>query len=149
MKSSQHQLARPKEASLVVVVLLSTMLLGVSTDYGQSSCRDNPLNDVSSPDGRHTAVVIGRTCGKAAGFSTKVSIFTRGKTESHFVGNALIVDINPGDFPAPSGPGGGPVVEVQWISSNELRLTYHTYVKVWKAATSVDGIRIDQVRQWQ
>src|SRR6266550_3254126 len=72
-------------------------------------CGNELLKEVASPNGRMKAVVFQRDCGATTGFSTQVSVFRRDQRLPNEGGNLFAADTNHGA--APSGQGGGPVVE--------------------------------------
>ena len=112
-------------------------------------CGNDVVARIPSPSGSQQVIVFERDCGATTGFSTQVSVLPRGEglreqpsmwtaTEA---GNVLIVDDDHGA--APSGPGGGPKVEVAWNGEREVVLTYHPRVRVFRALERVGntGIR--------
>lgn len=132
-------------------------LLGVLSLIGFSACIDPCGNDIltemRSPDGRLRFVVFQRDCGATTGFSTQVSIIT---SDAGFLtsptwlrstrsGNVFVADTNHGE--APSGPGGGPVVQVEWLGPNRLKIIHDKRARVFKSAQSAGGVSVEYVSQ--
>src|SRR2546426_4077176 len=78
-------------------------------------CGNQVLHENLSPDKRSKAIVFQRDCGATTGLSTQVSIVPSWRKHPYGCGNVLVADTNGGD--APSGPAGGPVICLEWISS--------------------------------
>ncbi len=132
-------------------------LVGVLLLIGFSACLDPCGNDIltemRSPDGRLRFVVFQRDCGATTEFSTQVSIVT---SDAGFLtaptwlrstpsGNVFVADTNHGE--APSGPGGGPVVQVEWLGSNRLKIIHDKRARVFKSEQSVYGVSVGYVSQ--
>jgi len=115
-------------------------------------CGNKVLARVSTPAGQHVAVVFERDCGATTGFSTQVSILDAGaafrERPSFFhatvAGNALSIDDDHGK--APSGPGGGPEVGVQWTDEAHVTLTYHPRARVFHAPARVGSVAVRHVQ---
>ena len=131
--------------------LLSVLSLIGSTCV--DPCGNDILTEMRSPDGRLRFVVFQRDCGPTTGFSTQVSILT---SDAGFLttptwlrstrsGNAFVADTNHGE--APSGPGGGPVVQVEWLGPNRLKIIHDKRARVFKSAQSVNGVSVEYVSQ--
>ena len=104
-------------------------------------CGNDVLTETKSPDGRLRVVVFQRDCGATTGFSTQVSVIASGEAfQSTQSGNVFVADTNHGE--APSGPGGGPVVRVEWLDPTHLRITHDKRVRVFSSATSIHGINV-------
>ena len=75
------------------------------------------------------------------GSRLKVSVIASGEAfQSTQSGNVFVADTNHGE--APSGPGGGPVVRVEWLDPTHLRITHDKRVRVFSSATSIHGINV-------
>jgi hypothetical protein len=139
--SRRRMLLRVGAAFVVVAAAIFSVSIYQRT---QDHCSDTPIAESMSPDGKYKAIVLARAFGTANGMSTKVAVVGANAANTESLGTAVIVDTNSGASPA--GLGGGPTVGTTWVSESELRLTYHSNAKVWKAATSVGPIRITHVR---
>ena len=128
-------------------------LFGMLLLPGLSGCIDPCGNDIltetRSPDGRFKVVVFQRDCGATTGSSTQVSIIPSGEEfltaatswRSTQSGNVFVADTNHGE--APAGPGGGPVVQVEWLDPTHLRVTHDKRARVASSATSVNGVNVE------
>ena len=131
---------------------ITALLAGLVLLAGHVACVDPCGNDVlteaRSPDGRLKAVVFQRDCGATTGFSTQVSVIPSGESlltaptwlRSTEGGNVFVADTNHGK--APSGPGGGPVVKVEWLDATHLRITRDNRARVFKSAASIHGVNV-------
>ena len=90
-----------------------TKRITVRTGF-RHSCGNELLREVASPDGKMKAVVFQRDCAATTGFITQVSVLSKDEKLPNESGNVFSADTNHGV--APSGEGGGPVVEVGWFS---------------------------------
>ena len=72
--------------------------------------------------------------------STQVSVLSRWERLWGRRGNALTSDTDHGR--APAGPGGGPVVELEWGRPDSLQVRYDALARVFHAEPMVRGVRI-------
>jgi hypothetical protein len=56
-------------------------------------------------------------------------------------GNVFVADDNHAE--APSGPGGGPIVQVEWLGPTVLKITHDKRARVFKAESSVNGVNVE------
>jgi hypothetical protein len=105
-----------------------------------SACRNNVLAETASPDGRFRAVVFQRDCGATTGFSTQVSVLAQSSNLENKAGNVFVADTGHGA--APSGPGDGPVVYVQWRSPTLLSISHHPAARVFLAEHEVHSVQL-------
>ena len=103
-------------------------------------CGNEVLKEVASPSGKMKAVIFQRDCGATTGFSTQVSVISKDEKLRDEGGNAFAADTNHGD--APSGQGGGPVVEVSWLSENELLVKHDRRARALQHSQSPGNVRI-------
>lgn len=103
-------------------------------------CANTEVRRLASPDGRLDAVLFERNCGATTGFSSQVSILTAGAALDPVGGNTLVIDDNAGA--APSGPWGGPEVEMRWVGPRTLRLRHHPAARLFHAGDRVAGVTI-------
>jgi hypothetical protein len=134
-----------KTAPFTLPALLCIFTVVVPSVAAAEPCTDRLIEERRSPTGEYVVSILGRVCDGAPGFSTTVALTMHGRP----VGTVLLVDINPGKTPAPSGPGGGPRVDASWTDNRNLRLVYHADVKVRRATSFVQGVAIEHIRQWQ
>lgn len=111
--------------------------------FAPDMCANEIISESSSPDGVKRLVVFQRDCGATTGFSTQVSVLSATKPLPNNGGNLYVSDSNHGA--APSGPGGGPAVNVTWVSNQSVVLTHHPKVRVFKSESEVDGVRASYV----
>jgi len=132
----------------VGVVLVLAAAVGASTYFfSESFCANDLLAESASPDGKLKAVVFERDCGATTGFSTQVSILPATAPIDNSVGNVFTSDTNHGV--APPGPGGGPVVKVNWQSPSVLVVSHHAAARVFVAESQVGSVMVsyEQLQQ--
>jgi hypothetical protein len=105
----------------------------------QTGCGNQLLQAIPSTNSRRSALVFERDCGATAGFSTQISIVPAGEPLPAGAGNAFTADTD--HSAAPSGPGGGPDLEVTWQSSTCLLIRYHPKARV-SVEPQVEGVTI-------
>ena len=91
-------------------------------------CTNKILQDVPSPDGRRHAVIFDRECGATTGFSTQVSVLTRGRTVEDG-GNVFVADSD--HRKAPTGASGEPIVTVHWLDKRTLEVRYDSRARIF------------------
>jgi hypothetical protein len=100
-----------------------------------SSCRNEVLSEVRSPNGKLKAVVFSRDCGATTAFSTQVSILPASESAGTDGGTVFVSDTDHGA--AASGPGGGPAVKVDWSSSDTLVVSHQVAARIFRAEQGV------------
>jgi hypothetical protein len=103
-------------------------------------CANEILNEVRSPTGKMKAVVFQRDCGATTGFSTQVSVLQSDQQLPNEGGNVFVADTDHGI--APSGAGGGPVVEVSWTNETELLVRHDKRARVFHNEPSLGNVRV-------
>jgi len=136
-----------------VISRIRALLFGLLLLGGPAACIDPCGNDVltetRSPDGRLKVIVFQRDCGATTGFSTQVSVISSREPfltaptsfRSTQSGNVFVADTNRRE--APSGPGGGPVVQVEWLDAKHLKITHDRRARVFRSATSINGVNVE------
>jgi hypothetical protein len=119
--------------TLITVVGVSLYLLAGSL------CGNELLAESASPDGRFKAIVFQRDCGATTGFSTQVSVVKASASTGNSAGNVFIADTSNG---APSGPGGDPMVKVQWRSPELLVVSHHAAARVFTAESKIGSVNV-------
>ena len=102
---------------ITMLAALSAACINITGD-----CGNEILKEIRSPTGKLKAVVFQRDCGATTGFSTHVSVLPSEQQLPHEGGNVFAADTDHGK--APSGPGGGPIVDVSWTNETELLVRY-------------------------
>ena len=124
--------------------LLVFFVLSVSTCFlferTFDPCGNEELQTILSPAAKRKAVIFQRDCGATTRFSTQVSVLSASSGLPREAGNTLTADTDHGQ--APSGPGGGPMVTVQWTAELELLVKYDKRARVFRSEQSVDGVTI-------
>jgi hypothetical protein len=124
--------------------ILSCLLLPSIYSAGCLNLADGCGNEVlrvhCSPTKRLKAVVFERDCGATTGFSTQISIIPANSDLPNKAGNAFVADTDHGK--SPSGPGGGPPVEVEWKGENSLNIIYDNRARVSVRKDSQNGVTI-------
>lgn len=124
----------------MLAVALVAAVGGVLFAAGRGVCDNTPLAEVRSPSGTRKAVVFQRDCGATSGFSTQVSVLPAGEKLPNDGGNVFVADTDHGQ--APSGPGGGPVVEVVWTAEDRLLIRHHRLARVFRSEARVGGVAV-------
>ncbi len=104
-------------------------------------CGNTLLAETPSPEGNLRAVVFERNCGATTSFSTQVSVIESGSTLPNEGGNVFVATTGHGK--APSDQGGGPDVQITWLSPTVLRIEYHPLAEVVRAETSFESVRVE------
>lgn len=136
--------SRPRMSALSKAGLAVALVAGVGGVLfaaSSSVCDNTLLVEVPSPSGTRKAVVFQRSCGATTGFSTQVSVLPAGGKLRGAAGNVFVAETDHGA--APSGPGGGPVVESVWIAEDRLLIRHHRLARVFvsEAAPGVSRSR--------
>jgi len=129
-------------ASLVSVVAVSAvalwLMIGAAMD---GMCGNTPIAEYPSPDLSQRIVVFERSCGATTGFSTQASLLPSGVALLNEGGNLFIASSGV----APAGPGGGPELQVSWLSDKALVLARHPGAEVRRAAAELNGVTVKHV----
>jgi hypothetical protein len=117
---------------LSCLLLLSTQ----STGCIAPDCGNEIIRILDSPTKQLKAIVFQRDCGATTGFSTQISIISAKSNLPNESGNVFVAD------KLPSGPGGGPPVEVEWKGESSLHITYYSGTRVFLRRDSQKGVAI-------
>jgi hypothetical protein len=120
------------------LLLLSAHSVGCFNLGG--ACGNEILSTFYSPTKQIKAVVFQRDCGATTGFSTQISIMPANSDLPNEDGNVFVADTDHGK--SPSGPGGGPPVEVEWKGENSLNIIYDNRARVFLRKDSQNGVTI-------
>jgi hypothetical protein len=104
-------------------------------------CGNRVLAEYPSPAGTMKLTVFVRDCGATTGFSTHISLIRSQHPLPAEGGNVFVADTEHGA--APPAPGGGPRVDVQWLSDERAVIRHHPAARVFKAEPSYDGISLE------
>jgi hypothetical protein len=126
-------------ALVTVTAFFAFMIWGLGTLLS-SGCGNEGLRETPSPDGRFKAVIFQRDCGATTGFSTQVSVLPINQSLPNDYGNVFRADTDHGK--APSGPGGGPKVEVRWEGEKDLIVLYDERAKVFHRENLLKDITV-------
>src|SRR5438093_11136049 len=108
-------------AALGLAAVLGVAYCGLAS-FGSGMCGNKQIAGSDSPDRRAKVVVFERDCGATTDFSTQVVILPPGEELGNRSGNVFVVDSDHGR--AAPGPGGGPWVEAQWLSSDSILIRF-------------------------
>ena len=136
MKRVNQQWLQDVWKSLLCVGLLATQ----GCIFDANVCENEILSSHPSPTGQHKALIFQRNCGATTPFSTQISILAVDEELPNQSGNAFSADTDGGA--APSGPGGGPEVKVQWSSATKLLIQHHPAARVFHAPRTVKDIQL-------
>lgn len=119
-----------KALDMDINVPARVLLLGLTAvlSSGCGLCANDEVVRVPSPDAKFEAVVFQRDCGATTGFSTQVSVVTKGGSLPNEAGNVLIADTDHGK--APSASWGGPPVDLKWSSKRVLKVVTHPDARI-------------------
>lgn len=109
------------------------------TNGCSDSCTDTIVSRSRSPDGRHDAVLYGRDCGATTGFSTQISVLDAGEQPTGS-GNAFRADTDHGVGRA--GDWGGPWAQAEWLSADQLLVTYAARSRLFEQVQVVSGVHV-------
>ena len=116
------------------LILLSFQLV-LSISGCESTCSNQVLQEVPSPDKQLEAVVFQRDCGATTGFSTQVSVIKADEKLQNTKGDVFSADTNHGKVS--SGPGGEPAVEVVWKEPHQLQIKHSQNARIFLAAKEI------------
>jgi hypothetical protein len=103
-------------------------------------CGNDRVARIPSPDGKLDAIVFQRDCGATTGFSTQISVLKADRSLGNNPGNLFIADTDHGA--APSGPGGGPRVHVQWASPTSLTVVHDPRARIFLASPASGNVHV-------
>ena len=131
---------RRKTGTTILGCLL--LLSAHSTGYFNlaGGCGNEILGSLYSPTKLLKAVVFQRDYGATTGFSIQISIMPANIALPNEGGNVFVADTDHGK--SPSGPGGGPPVQVEWKGESSLNITYDNRARVFLRKDSQEGITI-------
>ena len=121
--------------SIASVLLFGLLLSGCGVD----ACSNQVVSEVAAPGGAARATLFQRDCGATTGFSTQISVATRGEQPSGR-GSAFIADDDHGA--AAEAPWGGPWAEMRWTSPTSLVIRYDEKARVLRSSGSVGRIAV-------
>ncbi len=124
--------------------LLPVVLLGMTLCACAEPCGNQLILRVPSPDRVHDAVIYERDCGATTDFSTQVTLLRAGAELPHDPSPILVIDSDHGR--AVAGPGGGPLVEATWVSSDSLVVSFDEHARVFQHLSQFSNIGIRYVR---
>ena len=120
------------------LLLLNTHSTGCFNLTG--GCKNEIIRTLYSPTKQLKAVVFERECGATTGFSTQISIVSADSDLPNKGGNVFVADTDHGK--SPSGPRGGPPVEVEWKGESSLNIIYDNRARIFLRKGSQKGINI-------
>ena len=125
---------------LIAIALGLALLLSACEPCGTSL-----IARVGSPSHHYDALIFGRDCGATTDFSTQVSLIEAGAPLPKSAGNLFIADTDRGKVAA--GPGGGPTVQVRWLSEDRLEVAYPTGTRVFKQEPARGKVKVEYVQR--
>jgi hypothetical protein len=103
-------------------------------------CGNKIIEEDLSPDQKNKITIFVRDCGATTAFSTHASIISAQSSHPNEGGNLFVSDTDHGK--APSGPGGGPKVEVMWKDNNSIIIKHHKNNRIIKAESKLRNINV-------
>ena len=122
----------PDRYSALAAAVVGFLLLVACDDL----CGNDKLAEYPSPDRKWKVVVFQRDCGATTGLSTQAALLPLGDVWPNRSGNIFTGTTDHGA--APSGPGGGPELDVYWESPTLVVLRHHPKASVWAADRKAD-----------
>jgi hypothetical protein len=129
----------PLLAVLVPVLFTVGILWYAANSLLAALCGSTEILRLTSPDGRHDAVLFEHNCGATTDFATHVSVLPAGAPLGNEAGNAFAAEAGHSGRRA---AWGGPPVEVTWGADGRLAIRYDAEAEVFLTAEAVDGVRI-------
>ncbi len=126
--------------SQIFLLILPFLVLLSSCLNIPEDCRNRIFSDVYSPNNKLKAVLFQRDCGATTSFSSQVAILPADKKLPNQVGNIFTADSNHGL--AISGFGGGPKIEIFWVSDSELLIKRESRAKVFYSIPLFENVKI-------
>ena len=111
--------------------------------FGAGWCGNKEIRSAESPNHRTRVIVFERDCGATTDFTTQVIILRSGEKLGDRGGDVFVVDSDHGR--AAPGPGGGPWVEAQWLSSDSLLIRYDDRARIFQQSIVAGGISVRYV----
>lgn len=133
----------------IVIGLVTVLLLLVATAIGglyflgqsfSDMCGVNLFRETPSPNGKLKAVLFQIDCGATTGFNSHVAIMPSNVSLSSNTKSFFAADRNGGK--APDGEGGGPEVQVNWVSDVKLDIQYHEFARIFENEKTSEGVSI-------
>jgi len=112
--------------------ILLSLTLTVYISGCDSMCANDVLQEIPSPDNKLKAVVFQRDCGATTGFSTQMAIIKADEKLQNQRANVFSADTDHGK--APSGPGGGPKIEIVWKGPRQLQVIHSQKARIFLSA---------------
>jgi len=131
-------MSRIRRTGLAIALVAGVGVVLFEAGRQAGLCDNTPLAEVPSPSGTRKAVVFQRDCGATTGFSTQVSVLPAGAKLRDDGGNVFVADTDHGA--APSGPGGGPVVEAVWVAEDRLVIRHHRLARVFRSEARAGNV---------
>jgi hypothetical protein len=139
----------PVKCGLSMTLRCGLLIVAACCSACVDPCGNEVISEEYSPHREVRAVVFQRDCGATTGFSTQVSVLAanqpfltkRSWLQSTKPGNVFVSDINHGN--ASSGPGGGPVVQLEWLGPRQLRITHDKRARVFVHRNKIDIVDVE------
>ena len=122
----------------MLIVVLVGYLCWISCGH---PCDNESLSEVWSPGRTRKAIIFGRSCGATTPFTENVSVLWAGeKLPNDPSGNAFSADSNHGAVQNIR-------VNVEWISEDQILVTYPVKVRILFQAIRLRGTNVRYVRR--
>jgi len=138
--NSASWLTRIRRVSVGLGVVGLIALVGLFYAADDGLCGNTTVDEYPSPDRALRLVVFERSCGATTGFTTQASILRVGEEFGNTSGNVFIADTDHGR--APSGPWGGPWLDVEWEGPHRVVLRRDPRARVFLAVLELRGVGI-------
>jgi hypothetical protein len=105
------------------LITVGIFVLAGRSHFTGFECRNRPLADVASPDGRLRAVSFVRDCGDRAPRSSQLSVLPAGEKLSAEQGNVFVAELE----------GGDERIEARWAANDVLEIRTGKIRKAYRA----------------
>lgn len=124
-------------------------IVGAAYWFLKPTCASNHLDFLASPSGKLKMEVYNRDCGAMDGFSTFIAIIKAEEQTPISSDNAFFwATTDHGAVPDHLAYSeGGPKVKMEWLSENEVQITYPKASKILKSESQDEKIRINYLSE--
>ena len=134
------KIVRTRFAAIFGLLALLSLAFWLVINSLSQLCTNLEIETAISPDGQLKAVAFARDCGASTDYSTQISLLSSDDKLENEAGNLFIADRDHGRVEA--GPGGGPKVNIRWLSDHELQISYPRFARTFKTTAALANIRV-------
>lgn len=120
------------------LVLLTVAVAAAVQLFAPVKCDNELVKAITSPDGKHQITVLRRGCGATTGFTTEAVLQPAGTFIASGQEYVFAADTNHGA--AEADPYGAVNIDVIWLDSNTVNISYESNSRVFKAVRQYNGV---------